>query len=136
VQERESQAEKRTGDAKKMKNTTQELVRRTRGRGTSDDVKAAFAAWKTNGGDPDNIPGANIYLSKSLGGVSALLDASQSGSGNAVIIGDGRLNGTGGNMMVGGSGNDLLIGGAGVTDVLFTGNKFESANDSEERMAA
>ncbi|MDD5385390.1 MAG: hypothetical protein PHG89_10990, partial [Gallionella sp.] len=95
----------------------------------SADIKAAYATWVASGNDQANFPAANIYLDRMVGGVSTLLDARQYSvpgvmgvevASNDILIGEGRLDGTGGNMMVGGMGNDLLIGGSG-DDVLWGG---------------
>jgi Ca2+-binding RTX toxin-like protein len=85
----------------------------------SVDIRAAYDAWVAAGNDPASLPSSNIYLDTTTGGIATLLDASQT-NGNAILIGEGSLDGNGGDMLQGGSGNDLIIGGSG-NDVLYGG---------------
>ncbi len=92
----------------------------------SADIVAAYQAWIAAGNDPANMPADKIFFD--IGDGSAI-DARQytkpgmMGSeiaSNDILIGEGTLDGKGGNMLVGGMGNDLLIGGNG-DDVLYGG---------------
>jgi Ca2+-binding RTX toxin-like protein len=122
-------------DIKQALNPAKMTILADLGGNANTDIVNAYQAWIALGNDPVSFDSTNLYLDPGRNSATdsimldplahvAILDARQyetANGSNDILIGEGRADGAGGDILYGGKGNDLLIGGDG-NDSLYGGD--------------